>query len=251
MLLTLQQALMAACYGDAAGYAAARPHLADGPVPVDKALYIHTATVTAALTGVLAQAYPAVADRLGEVAFSAAARDFLRRHPPTAGVLSAYGDGFAATLPAALHPLALADWAAQRAYFAADTGVLDPASLSVLPPESLASRCFPLVPSATLIDGWAATWRDWGALRPDIAFTAPPLPEPEGAAILLVWRRPDLMVAATLLPGFAAPFLNALQAGTPLLEAAAMLEYPESLPSLLALLLSHGLLAATSPMVTP
>ncbi len=249
MLLTLQQAMMAACYGAPDGYAATLPHLADGGVPADKALYIHTATVTAALTGVLAQAYPAVAARLGETEFAAAARDFLRRHPPAAGVLSAYGKGFAAALPPSQRAFAAADWAAQQAYFAADSDALTPAMLSALPPDALAGLPMTLVPSASLVDGDVDQGREWQTLRPDIAFLAPPLPL-DGLSGLLIWRGPDLLVAATILPADAVGLLRALQHGTPLLEAAATLENPDLLPSLLALLLTHGLLAATTPTVT-
>lgn len=250
MLLTLQQAMVAACYGAPDGYAATRPHLAAGSVSADKALYIHTATVTAALTGVLAQAYPAVAARLGETDFADAARRFLRAHPPTKGILSAYGDGFAAALPTALHMTAAADWAAQLAYFAADTDVLTPSMLATLPPDALAGLSMTLVPSACLVDGGADQGREWLDLRPDITVHAPPLPL-DGASGLLIWRGPDLMVAATLLPADAIALLRALQQGAPLLEAAALLENPDTLPPLLALLLTHGLLAATPPTVTP
>lgn len=250
MLLNLQQAMVAACYGAPDGYAATLPHLADGSVPPDKALYIHTATVTAALTGVLAQAYPAVADRLGETDFADAARRFLRTHPPTKGVLSAYGDGFAAVLPAALQGLAAADWAAQQAYFAADTDVMTPSMLAALPPDALAGLPMVLVPSVALVDGGIDQGPEWLRLRPDIAAHDPPLPL-DGASGLLIWRGPDLMVAATILPTPSIALLRALQQGASLLEAAALLDSPDTLPPLLALLLTHGLLAATPPTVTP
>lgn len=244
MLIDLQRAMLSACYGDPTGYAAALPHLSPASVAADKALYIHTATVTAALTHVLAEAYPSVKVALGEEAFADTARQHLRRHPPGPPMLSAYGAGFAADLAFPLPLLAQLDWAAHWAYFAADSEPLTTARLSGLPPDAVASLRLLPVPSALWLNGpmdILARWRDG---RPDLVTVAPPLPLDSTMATALVWRGPDLLVAATLLPLDAAGFLAGLAAGEDLLTAAGHLTDGGILPPILALLLSHGLVAA-------
>lgn len=251
MLLTLQQSMQAACYGEADGFAATLRHLSPGAIAVDRALYIHVATVTAALTGVLQQAYPSLATRLDGPAFADAARCHLRRHPPQAAILSAYGDGFGADLPDGLAILAAADWAAHLAYFAADADPLPVQALAGLPPEALASLNLPLVPAARLVDGDSVLLEDWQNGRADVIAVPPVLPLDSAQAALLVWRGSDLQVAATLLPADASAFVRALADGCDLLTASALLADPGQLSLLLALLLGHGLIAASTDMVTP
>lgn len=250
MLMALQRSMLAACYGDPAGFVATVAHLAPASVPVDKALYIHTATVTAALTGVLAQAYPSLERRLGSERFAEAALLHLRAHPPETAVLAFYGEGFGCGLPAELSLLAVADWAAHMAYFAADARPMPLQVLADLPPEGLATLHMPPVPSVWMVVGQACLLSDWLAGRPDIKSVEPPLPVASSAAVALVWRGPDLLVAATLLPPDAGAFVQALTDGATLLEAACVLSDPGSLSPLLALLLGHGLIAAATDDVT-
>lgn len=251
MLMELQRSMLAACYGDPDGFARTLAHLAPASVPVDKALYIHTATVTAALTAVLAQAYPSLETRLGSESFAEAARHHLRAHPPGPAVLALYGEGFGGDLTGDLPVLAAADWAAHAAYFAADAEPMSAQALAALPPDVLATRRLPPVPSAGLVHGVTVMLSAWLIGRPDIKSVASPLPLGDGAAVALIWRGSDLLVAATLLPPDAGAFIQALIDGAALLEAADVLTDPERLSPLLALLFGHGLIAAATDDVTP
>lgn len=251
MLIDLQRAMLSACYGDPAGFAATLPHLTPASIAADKALYIHTATVTTALTRVLAEAYPSVRAALGADAFSKAACHHLRRQPPGLPMLSAYGAGFGADMPAPLPLLARLDWAAHRAYFAADAAILTPEGLTGLSPDAVAGLRLRPVPSAAWLDGPLPLLSAWQAGRPDIGPVAPVLPLDGGSATALVWRGPDLLLLATLLPLDAGAFIAALGQGGGLLTAARHLTDGATLPPILALLLSHGLIAATEDESPP
>lgn len=251
MLIDLQRAMLAACYGDPSGFAATLPQLAPAGIAVDKALYIHTTTVTAALTHVLAEAYPSVKAALGEDAFADAARTHLRRHLPVQAMLSAYGAGFGHDLPAPLPLLARLDWAAHAAYFAADAAALTAARLADLPPDAVATLRFRPVPSASLLNGPLDMVSAWQAGRHDIRAISQPLALNGPEATALIWRGPDLLVAATLLPPDAGAFIAALGTGADLLTAAGLLADGDALPPILALLLSHGLVAATEDELPP
>lgn len=244
MLMDLQQQMLAACYGDPDGFARALSFLRPASVPVDKALYVHTATVTAALTSVLAQAYPSLEATLGCEAFADAAKTHLRANPPAAAMLSAYGEGFGADFAGDLPTLATADWFAHIAYFAADATPLTGQALAVLPPDALASLRLPLVPSAQMVAGTLELLSGWQQGRGDVRVVEAPLPLLQNNAVILIWRGPDLLVAATLLPPDAGACVQALADGADLLSAAGFLTDPSHLPPLLALLLGHGLVAA-------
>ncbi|OYQ32350.1 hypothetical protein CHU95_16225 [Niveispirillum lacus] len=251
MLIDLQRAMVSACYGDPAGYAGALPHLAPASIAVDKALFIHTATVTAALTQVLAEAYPSIKAGLGDQAFADAARRHLRHHPPGPPMLSAYGHGFGTDMPFPLPLLAQLDWAAHQAYFAGDTGVVTMAALASLPPDTVAGLRLRPVPSATGLTGSRSVLVDWQVGRPDIRLVEPILPLQGPDATALVWRGPDLLVAATLLPADVGNVIAALAAGNDLLTAANHLVDGSSLAPVLALLFTQGLISATDDDLTP
>ncbi|MFV3075421.1 putative DNA-binding domain-containing protein [Niveispirillum fermenti] len=250
MLMAMQRSMLAACYGDPGGFAQTLTYLAPARVPVDKALYIHTATVTAALTGLLAQAYPSLADRLGPEGFADAARAHLRTHPPAQAVLALYGEGFGKDLPGELPLLAALDWAAHAAYFAADADCMRPGTLAGISPDKLVDLRLSLVPSVRLIGGGVAVLSAWRAGRQDIQPVASPVPLAGPEAAALVWRGPDLLVAVTLLPPDAVTFVRMVSGGAPLLEAAGALAAPDQFPPLLALLIGHGLIAAATGELT-
>lgn len=246
MLIDLQRAMLGACYGDAAEFARALPFLRPAAVPADKALFIHTATVTAALTGVLAQAYPSVERAMGTDTFAEAAKRHLRAHPPGPAMLSAYGDGFGADLAGELPVLAAADWAAHCAYFAADADPVGGVALAAFAPDALARLRLPLVPSSSLVAGPLSVLGPWWEGRADIKGVAGPLPLVGPEAVALIWRGPDLLVLATLLPPDAGGFVQALSDGADLLTAAGHLRDAGALSPLLALLLGQGLIAAVT-----
>jgi hypothetical protein len=88
-------------------------------------------------TDVLAGAYPVVKRLVGDEFFGYAARDFIRRNPPSVAILSRYGDKFPEFLasfePAAelsyLSDVAHLEWAIHDSFFAADAAPLDPAPI--------------------------------------------------------------------------------------------------------------------------
>ena len=246
-LTTLLGRLQAASLGDAAGFADTLPSLRPTCLPPAKALYIHTATVTTTISGLLAEAYPATRTRMGEIAFATAARRFLLASPPDHPVLSGYGHGFVDSLGPELALIAAADWAAHKAYFAADMIPAGPDILRPEAPEDMASLRLSLVPSARILSGPADTLRQWQEARTDLPHTSHA--DPDAADSLLIWRGTDLLVtSALLLPGERA-LVMALAAGQPLLTAMTMAadSPPFDLSLLLALLLTRGIVAVPPP----
>jgi hypothetical protein len=246
MLKQMQQDMLGAVYGDAASFANTAARLAPAAVDPVRALYLHTATVTAALTGVLAQAYPAVHAVMGEAGFSPLATRFMRERPPTLPVLSAYGAGFADILPDSLRVMARFDWAAHLAYFAADVVPLSPETLASLPSDSLGGLDLRPVPSVSLLRGCDPA--PWLPHRPDLVVVPAPFESPAVAA--LVWRQPDLLVAACPLDGGLSALMDALGQGAGLLAAAevGLAAGLSDLPAALAFLLNQGLLTLPEEM---
>lgn len=226
-LLALQRTMARAVYGDAAAFRSVAQEIAGAELSPAKRLFVHLNTVDQALAGVLRQAYPATVRLLGVARFDPLAKAFLRATPPARPVLSAYGAGFArflagrGDLPAAAEAVARLDWAAHEAYFAEDATALAAAELAALPAERQLQLRLPLVPSARLV-GLAEPegWRRWAALNGGggVVLLSAAVRSPAGG---LVWRRPDLTVAARPLNVGELACLSALAAGRTLLEAAA------------------------------
>lgn len=255
-LADLQRRMVRAVHGDPGAFAATAGLLERDGIAAGKRLFLHLNTVRHALTAVLRQAYPATARLLGDEAFEAAAVAFLRLFPPRQPRLSFYGAGFDAflirqgVLAESLTAVARLDRAAQEAYFAADVPALAAADLAALPEADHAGLRLAPVPSARLLPLPAAAWECWADLvdRGEIALLEPdPGRGTEGA---LVWRRPDLTVAARPLTGAELRCLCALTDGATLLEAAARGEGPDAddpglhLAGLLTDALAHGLFRA-------
>lgn len=221
----LQRAMVRAVHGDATAFGDTAATIDGAGLDPEKRLFIHLNTVNHALIAVLEQAYPATAALLGAARFADLAKAFAHARPPERPVLSAYGAGFAGYLADAgaitadLAGLPALDWAAHEAYFAASAAVLSGERLAALAPEDHAALRFSLVPSARIV-GLAGgnAWARWAALlAPDeVAVTAPT----GDAAAALIWRRPDLRVAARGLSAGEAAFLDALTRGASLLTAA-------------------------------
>jgi hypothetical protein len=177
------------------------------------------------LTAVVQETFPVVRRLVGEDFFVAAARTFIRRHPPAEPRLSRYGAGFAAFLaefpPAQqlvyLPDVARLEWAVNEAFHAADAAVLDPARLAGLSPEQSASLCLTLHPSCRLIASPYPVEQIWRANQPD-SDAAETIDLNAGTCRLLVHRRDlDVRFATLTQGGFV--LLAALAAGAPL-EAA-------------------------------
>ncbi|MCE9659005.1 MAG: DNA-binding domain-containing protein [Burkholderiales bacterium] len=119
---------------------------------------VYRNTVMRGCLDALAANYPVVVRLVGLEWFEGAAREFVRRHPPSDGTLAAYGRGFAEFLetfePAAelayLPGVARLDRAWTEAHIAADAPLLTPAALAALSPQRLVE--------AVLVPHPAARW---------------------------------------------------------------------------------------------
>ncbi len=120
---------------------------------------VYRNNVVVGLVDALAATYPAVRALVGEEFFRAAAREFVRAHPPCSPVLIDYGGAFPGWIahfpPAAgvpyLDDVARLEWAWSRAYNAADVTPLVVDALVNVPPEQLAEARVILHPSATVV----------------------------------------------------------------------------------------------------
>jgi hypothetical protein len=148
-LLELQQSLRAQLFG--------------GAVPPDAAsgerLAIHRNTGLATLVNALRLSYPAIQRLVGAEFFEGAAREFIRRHPPTSPCLNDYGaslPGFlAAFAPAAtlvyLADVARLEWAVNRALHADDAPRLDLARLAALEQAAVSRLRFAVHPAVSVL----------------------------------------------------------------------------------------------------
>lgn len=117
---------------------------------------VYRNTVMAGCIDALAANYPTVHQLIGVDCFNGAASEFVRKFPPTSGVLAGYGRGFAtflASLDAVaeleyLPGVAMLDRFWTEAHFAADGTVLKARDLAGLTPQALSRTCFVLHPAA-------------------------------------------------------------------------------------------------------
>lgn len=119
---------------------------------------VYRNTIASGAIDALAATFATVQLMVGEEWFRAAARDFVRAHPPADPALINYGSGFPDWLadfpPAADTPYlggaARLDWLWWQSWSAADAPLLDAAALSALPPEILHSTGLGLHPTLRL-----------------------------------------------------------------------------------------------------
>ncbi|MGE0701813.1 MAG: putative DNA-binding domain-containing protein [Hyphomicrobiaceae bacterium] len=120
---------------------------------------IYRNNVVGGLVDAMAETFPAVLALVGEPFFRAAAREFVRAHPPRSPVLVDYGGAFrdwiGAFPPASgvpyLSDVARLEWAWSRAYNAAEAAALPVSALVSLSPHELAETRPILHPSVTVI----------------------------------------------------------------------------------------------------
>ncbi|MBM3516365.1 MAG: DUF2063 domain-containing protein [Alphaproteobacteria bacterium] len=169
MLSDLQAALRTGLLGRDDAEARAAVANGDGLAP-DARIEIYRNNVFQSLVGVLAAAYPTVANVLGEAAFRTVAAAFIKSRPPRQPQLSAYGGElpeFLAALGATRHPylpdLARLEWARNECYFAADAAPLDLGLLGAVPPERTPLLRLSLHPAVRLLGSrhdLVAIWRE-------------------------------------------------------------------------------------------
>lgn len=170
----------------------------------------------------LTQAYPTVAELVGEAAFAALARDYVRATPAESANLHDDGAPLAAFLagytPAAglpyLADVARFDWARHRAYYAADVAPLDPARLAGLDAESLMSARLRLHPSLAVVAS-----SHWPVADIQVMHEGGmPAALDAGAQTVMVWRA-GLSVCWRAIDAVSADLLQALLSGQRVGEA--------------------------------
>lgn len=207
---------------------------------------VYRNNVVTSLVGVLADTFPVVRRLVGDEFFAAMARLFICDHPPGSPVMSEYGDAFpvwvadfepATALPY-LAAMARLELARVRAFHAADATALPAQALAdaVARPERLATLRLRLHPSLAVLDAAHAVVSLWAAHQSDDAEAISRVALDAAEAALVLRHGEDVLVLP--LAGADAALARALQAGTPLAEAAAQAPQAD-LSALLALLLRH------------
>ncbi|HTR84001.1 MAG TPA: DNA-binding domain-containing protein [Reyranella sp.] len=215
-------------------------------------LRVHRHHVRDSLATALAATFPTVQALVGEDFFKGMARAYVGGALPTQPVLAEYGESFAdfvgayepARRLAYLTDTARLDWALNVAFHAASTPRLSTADLSAVEVEQLPGRGLFMAPGSALIRSAYPIDRIWAAAQPGAAGGTVDLAE--GAACLLVLRRPDDAGFIRLSEGEAA-FVSALASGAPLegaAEAAFAVEPGFELSAVFARLLAVGAFAA-------
>jgi hypothetical protein len=142
---------------------------------VEQGLAIYRANVAAAAAKALAAAYPVIRQVVGESFFDGIARAYQRVVPSTSGDLFDYGAGFAkfvAEFPHAqslpyLPDLARLEWAAHRAYGAADAPAWNPQALARVAPAQQPALRFDWAAGTATIDSHYPIARVWRIHQPD------------------------------------------------------------------------------------
>lgn len=185
---------------------------------------VYRNNVHASLVDVLAGRFPVSAKLVGEAFFRAMARIYVAKTPPDSAVLLRYGGGFADFVagfpPAAPVPyladVARLEWARHGAYHAADAEPLPQEALAALVPRA-ERLVLTLHPSLRLVRSDYPVVTIWELAARDGEDEPVRLPaEGEDALVL----RPALEVEVRRLPEGGAVFIQALQDGAQLPEAA-------------------------------
>ncbi|MDZ4135177.1 MAG: DNA-binding domain-containing protein [Paracoccaceae bacterium] len=212
--------------------------------PAGRRFDLYRNNVAVSLTESLEQGFPVLRRLLGDDYFAALAGVFLRRFPPSSGLMMLYGaempdflKGFSpvAHLPY-LPDIARLEQALRAASHAADAPALPPNRLAGVPPDRFlrARLCF--APAMRLI---RSDWPVYSIWLANMRAKAPaPAWHPEDVLIL----RPEFDANLHLLGFGAAEFIAALMAGATVGDAVAAAGKDHDLTQTLALLLSGGAL---------
>ena len=185
---------------------------------------IYRNNVLLGLAGALAGRYPACEQIVGAEFFSAMAKEFVLRHPPTSPVLLDYGEGFAefvASFEAASELAYLPDVVRledlrTRAYHAADTAPLNASEIAAVAPEKLSGLALVMHPATGILRSPHPIVSIWAMNSGEAELT--PIENWVGEDALVV--RPQQLVHVHRLPAGGAIFLEALASGTGLGAAA-------------------------------
>lgn len=165
-LLALQHDLASALDGAAPR---AERWLAGDAALIEQRLAIYRANITAAATKALAAAYPVLRQVVGDEFFDGLARAYQRAVPSTSGDLNDYGGTFAAFIAEFPHTqslpylpdLARLEWAAQRAYGAADAPACDRQALAQVAPAQRPTIRFDWAAGTAIVDSSFPIARVW------------------------------------------------------------------------------------------
>lgn len=252
MNATRLQADFAACLLDPARPAPAGLRAWNGS-DVSARLAVHRNNVVSSLIDALADTFPVVQAMVGAEFFRAMASVFVRRSPPRSPILARYGDSFpdfvAHFAPAQAVPpladLARLEAARVRAHHAADAEPVDAGTVAraMAAGDRIGELRLQLHPSVSLIESPHAVVSLWAAHQGEGEGVVPAVDRAEGGLIL----RAGLEVVVLALPRGACAFIDAVQGGRPLGEAASRALASDAAFDLswtLSLLLSHGALVS-------
>jgi hypothetical protein len=172
-LLALQAGFAAALRDVDAAPATAR-WVAGDEALLERRLAIYRANMVASADKALSAACPVVRQVVGDEFFHALARAYQRAHPSTSGDLGDFGAEFPAFLATFEHTqslpylpdLARLEWAAHRAYGAADAPAWDAAALSAVDPERQAQIRFAWSAGLAVVESPYPIVRIWTIHQP-------------------------------------------------------------------------------------
>ena len=224
--LLAQQVDFAAALRDRERTPAVERWLAGDSALVERRLAIYRANMVAAADKALSAAYPVARQVVGAEFFHGLAREYQRGTPSTSGDLTEFGASFHAFLATFEHvqdmpwlpDLARLEWAAHRAYGAADAPEWDAAALAAVAPDGQAAIRFQWAPGIALVESRFPIVRVWTIHQPGYAgeFSV----AWDSAETALVARQ-GFVVDVTECDAGDAAFLEASLAGAPLGDAAA------------------------------
>lgn len=191
---------------------------------------VYRNNVAHSLGQALLRRYPVVQRLVGDPFFAAMAQEFIATYPPRSPVLQEWGADFAdflaafppvATLPY-LPDVARLEWTRGLAYHAADASPIEPETLPI-------RDLLHLHPSVSMLRLEHPAVSIWQANQPDRDGHV----SARGSEIALIWRRTDFSVATQAVTPEDADFIAALLAGQSLAQAAALVNDPVPMLSLL------------------
>lgn len=235
-----------------------RASLLDGALPIPDGLIdgqgrpagrryaVYRNNVAVSLREALATGFPAVTKLIGAENFDKVAGLFLRQSPPESPLMMHYDAGFPVFLESFpplqkigyLPDVARLELAMRRAYHAADSAAIDPASLVNLEEEALLAARLTIAPAVQILRS------AWPVLSVYRYALDPTQHKPQAQAQDVIILRPDLDPEPHALPPGGADFVSALQAGAPFGTTLEQAGEEFDLPATLGLLIPGKALAA-------
>jgi hypothetical protein len=231
-LADLQRGFAGAIRGQAIGGL----DIAEAGLASDRRIAIYRNHHRISLGAAVAANFPTVAALLGAQVFDGVALDFVAASPPSEPCLSAYGTGFADFLDAEprlaavpyIGDVARLDWASNRAERADDIAAFGPTDLQRAGAKGLADLRLTGHPSLSLLRTRYPVLKIREVARGGDTNVS----LDEGGALLMIWRRGDLVDCAKL-DEAVYRFITVLSVGEPLAVAAGDLA-PDRLAGILA-----------------